>query len=130
MEELYPMDYDCQAPTITYSAPLAFNDNSHSSQSWLWAIMLLSQAVKFCHSLLGRARHPICHVSPASFRVMQRANVNRPLAAVIAGRRHEPDCTCQCWHDDMNANAHTPPDAEALGGVECGRRPRLAWSAE
>ena len=28
------------------------------------------------------------------------------------------------------ANAHTPPDAEALGGVECGRWPRPAWSAE
>ena len=28
------------------------------------------------------------------------------------------------------ANAHTPPDAEALGGVECGRWPRPTWSAE
>jgi hypothetical protein len=28
------------------------------------------------------------------------------------------------------ANAHTPPGAGALGGVECGHRPRPAWSAE
>ena len=28
------------------------------------------------------------------------------------------------------ANAHTPPDAEALGGVECGHWPKPAWSAE
>jgi hypothetical protein len=28
------------------------------------------------------------------------------------------------------ANAHTPPDAEAPGGVECGHWPRPAWSAE
>jgi hypothetical protein len=26
-------------------------------------------------------------------------------------------------------NAHTPPDAEAPGGVECGRWPGPAWSA-
>jgi hypothetical protein len=29
-----------------------------------------------------------------------------------------------------NSKAHTPPDAEALGGVECGRRPRPAWITE
>ena len=28
------------------------------------------------------------------------------------------------------AKAHTPPDAEAPGGVECGRWPKPAWSAE
>ena len=28
------------------------------------------------------------------------------------------------------ANAHTPPGAGAHGGVECGRRPKPAWSAE
>jgi hypothetical protein len=28
------------------------------------------------------------------------------------------------------ANAHTPPGAGAHGGVECGRWPRPAWSAE
>jgi hypothetical protein len=28
------------------------------------------------------------------------------------------------------ANAHTPPDAEAPGGVECGRWPEPAWSAK
>ena len=28
------------------------------------------------------------------------------------------------------ANAHTPPDAEAPGGVECGHWPKPAWSAE
>ena len=26
-------------------------------------------------------------------------------------------------------NAHTPPGAGALGGVECGHRPKPAWSA-
>jgi hypothetical protein len=28
------------------------------------------------------------------------------------------------------ANAHTPPGAGAHGGVECGHRPKPAWSAE
>ena len=28
------------------------------------------------------------------------------------------------------ANAHTPPDAEAPGGVECGHWQKPAWSAE
>ena len=28
-----------------------------------------------------------------------------------------------------HANAHTPPGADAHGGVEWGRRPRPAWSA-
>jgi hypothetical protein len=27
-------------------------------------------------------------------------------------------------------NAHTPPGAGAHGGVECGHRPKPAWSAE
>ena len=29
-----------------------------------------------------------------------------------------------------HANAHTPPGAGAHGGVECGHRPKPAWSAE
>jgi hypothetical protein len=100
------MDYDCQAPTITYSAPLAFNDNSHSSQSWLWAIMLLSQAVKFCHSLIGRARHPICHVSPASFRVMQRAECG-VMSGLAATGADEACCAEQredaAWREPRSA---------------------------
>ena len=30
----------------------------------------------------------------------------------------------------MTPNAHTPPSADARGGVECGRRPKPTWSAK
>jgi hypothetical protein len=67
-----------------YSALAEFNDSSHSSQSWLGAVMLESNPVERGHSLFGGAGHPVATIAGRGVRVVKIDDPDRPVAASLA----------------------------------------------
>ena len=64
-------------PTTTYSTPLAFDDSSHSRQSWLWAISLLPELVGGIHAFAGRTGEPVLALLPCRVAIVECPHLRR-----------------------------------------------------
>jgi hypothetical protein len=127
IDDLHLQRADDSAGVVRVDGVFQLNDSSHSSQSWLGAVMLESDPVEFGHALFGRAGHPVATIAGRCVRVVKIDDPDRPVAATLAivlGHTGmiSPGIAISEGGEGVRSPDDTAPTSQDAGAVVCQAR--------